>query len=321
MGSLTTRKFLSYGAVYAFWGASFLAIRELVLVAPPLLTAGVRFSIAGLSLWLWTRAQRHPRPQWPEVRSTMMLGLTMFTVNYGCLFWAEQSVSSGYAAILSAIVPVWVFMGEWLWLGTVRPNARSILGMILGIAGVGLVVTPSSGSSQPVFPALALLVATLCWSAGTLWSRKLPMPSSRPVSAALQMGSGGFFLLLFSGLFGERRAVPAAIGQWTPRLTFAMAYLIVFASIAAFLAYVWLIDHEPASRVTSNCYVNPLVAVALGAAVAGERLALPQFAGAALVVIGVVFTLLARNVVAKGHPCLFTPPHPSANRISNNGKS
>jgi drug/metabolite transporter (DMT)-like permease len=121
------------------------------------------------------------------------------------------------------------------------------------------------------------------------------MPRSRHISAGLQMFWGGVFLLIFSAVAGELTSVPAAVSHWTLRLTLDMAYLIAAASIAAFLAYVWLIDHEPASRVSSYAYVNPLIAVILGAAVAGERLAPVQFAGAAVVLTGVAVTLRARR--------------------------
>jgi drug/metabolite transporter (DMT)-like permease len=153
---------------------------------------------------------------------------------------------------------------------------------------------PESGGDWTL-GAAALLVGAFCWAGGTLWSRRLPMPGSRHVSAGLQMAFGGGFLCLLSAAVGDFGRLPAVAAVWTPRLTFDMVYLIAAASIAAFLAFVWLIGHEPASRVTSHAYVNPLIAVLLGAVVAGERLALVQVAGAALVLSGVVFTLRARS--------------------------
>jgi drug/metabolite transporter (DMT)-like permease len=232
-------------------------------------------------------------PAVSEVRSTALLGLTMFGINYACLFWAEQRVASGYAAIISSTIPVWVFAGEWLWLQTVRPRGAAVVGILLGISGVALLVLPG-GQGEWTFASLALLTGTLCWAGGTLWSRRAPMPRSRLVSAGLQMAFGGTFLFLLSfatGEFARRSFFP----HWTLRLTFDMAYLIIAASVVAFLAFVWLIDHEPASRVSSYAYVNPLIAVVLGAVVAGERLAAIQFAGAALVLTGVVTTLRAKR--------------------------
>jgi len=285
---------LAYAAVFLLWGGSFLAVREIVLVAPPFLAAGFRFTIAGFVLLLWGALTGATKPAAAEIRSTAFLGLVMFAVNYACLFWAEQRVASGYAAIISATVPVWVFAGEWLWLRSIRPNGAALTGMALGIAGVALLVLPGS-QGEWTLGALALLVGALCWAGGTLWSRRHPMPKSRHVSAGLQMAFGGVFLCGLAGAAGEFAELPRIAAVWTPRLTFDMAYLIGAASIAAFLAYVWLIDHEPASRVSSYAYVNPLIAVLVGAVVAGERLAGIQFAGAALVLLGVVFTLRARS--------------------------
>jgi drug/metabolite transporter (DMT)-like permease len=287
----------AYAAVFILWGASFLAIREVVAVAPPFFSAGFRFLTAGLILLVWSVAIGARLPSSGEVRSTVQLGLIMFAINYACLFWAEQRVASGYAAIIASTTPVWVFAGEWLWLRTILPNRASMLGMALGVAGVVLLALPDAGQTGWTNSAFALLLGALCWAGGTLWSRKLPLPKSRHASAGLQMGAGGVFLLAFSAAMGEYGRLPAVMARWSPRLTFDMVYLIAAASIAAFLAFVWLIDHEPASRVTTHAYVNPLIAVTLGALVAGERLAATQMAGAVLVLSGVVATLRGKRLV------------------------
>jgi drug/metabolite transporter (DMT)-like permease len=292
--SQATTRILAYAAVFVLWGGSFLAVREIVAVAPPFLAAAFRFSVAGSALLLWGLVSGAERPSRREVASTAALGLTMFAINYACLFWAEQRVSSGYAAIISSTIPVWVFAGEWLWLRSIKPNGMALGGMALGVLGVVLLVVPESGGDWTL-GAAALLVGAFCWAGGTLWSRRLPIPGSRHVSAGLQMAFGGGFLCLLSAAVGDFGRLPSVAAVWTLRLTFDMVYLIAAASIAAFLAFVWLIGHEPASRVTSHAYVNPLIAVLLGAVVAGERLALVQVAGAALVLLGVVFTLRARS--------------------------
>ncbi len=287
-------RILAYAAVYILWGGSFLAVREIVLVAPPFLSAAFRFLVAGLVLLLWSRAIRAPWPTRREVGSTMLLGMVMFCINYACLFWAEQRVDSGYAAIISSTVPVWIFAGEWLWLRSIRPNKGALAGMFLGISGVGLLVLPGS-RGEWTLGALALLLGALCWAGGTLTSRRLPVPKSRHASAGLQMSFGGAFLLILAAASGEARRLPQILAVWNLRLSLDMLYLIFAASIATFLAYIWLIDHEPASRVSSHAYVNPLIAVVLGATIAGERLAPVQFAGAAFVIAGVIVTLWSRS--------------------------
>src|SRR5665213_721436 len=292
-------RFFAYAAVFLFWGASFLAIREIVLVAPPFLAAGVRFTAAGLILLAVGFPRRKAWPSGNEIRSTVWLGLVFFAVNYACVFWAEQRVASGYAAIVSSTLPVWIFAGEWLWLRSIRPTRAGLMGMAFGIAGVILLVLPGGGKGSRT-AALVLLFGVLCWTFGTLWSRRLSVPKSRYANAGLQMFTGGVVLLLLSAAAGEMKGLPEVMSHWTIRLTLDMAYLVIAASILAFLAFIWLIDHEPAGRVSSYAYVNPLIAVTLGAVVAGERLAPVQLAGAALVLTGVIVTLRARAEPLRG---------------------
>jgi len=289
-----SRRFFAYAAVYLFWGASFLAIREIVQVTPPFLAAGFRFTAAGLILLTLSVAQGAPWPSGREVRSAAMLGLVFFAVTYACVFWAEQRVASGYAAIVSSTQPVWIFAGEWLWLRAVRPTNAGLTGMALGMAGVFLLVLPGARGGS-LTAGLILLFGAFCWSFATLWSRRLTVPKSRYSNAGLQMFLGGVVLLAVSALVGEMKRLPDVVAQWNFRLSLDMAYLVVAASILAFLAFIWLIDHEPASRVSSYAYVNPLIAVALGAMVGDERLAPVQLAGAACVLSGVVITLRSRR--------------------------
>jgi drug/metabolite transporter (DMT)-like permease len=293
------RRAVAYSATYLFWGASFLAIREIVAVAPPFLSAGVRFTIAGLILFLWMRLRGAPRATWRQSASCAVLGLIMFSINYGCLFWAEQRVASGYAAVISATIPVWIFLGEWLILGAVSPGKAAVGGILGGLSGIALLVLPGSDAGRINPAALALLLAALCWSSGVLWSRRLDIPKSPVESAALQMGMGGLMLLGFSAAIGEPRQLPSVLAAWTPRLTIDMTYLILCASIAAFTAFLYLMDREPASRVASCSYINPVVAVVIGASVGGERLKPLQIAGAALVICGVFFTLRGKMAAPK----------------------
>lgn len=285
---------LAYAAIFLFWGASFLAIREIVQVAPPFLSAGFRFIVSGLILIAAAGVQRAPMPSLRELQSVTWLGLIFFALDYSCVFWAEQRVASGYAAIVSATIPVWVFAGEWFWLRSIKPTRAAFAGLMFGVSGVVLLVLPSTGPGGRVAE-LALFIGALGWTLGTLLSRRLTVPKSRFLSAGLQMFIGGVVLFLMAGVAGEFGGIQRVAGAWTWRLSLDMAYLVIAASILAFLAYTWLISREPASRVSSYAYVNPLIAVTLGAAVAGERLAAEQFIGGALVLIGVVFTLRARS--------------------------
>jgi drug/metabolite transporter (DMT)-like permease len=295
---MRTRRLLAYFAIYFLWGGSFLGIREVVAVTPPFFAAAFRFLCAGSVLLLFARffgaaAQESGRLTLRQWLSAALLGLVMFTGDYACLFWAEQRISSGIASVISATIPVWIFAGEVFLLRTQRITAISLGGIGLGFLGV-VVLTWQSVQSGPLGSAPAMLVAlagTFCWSGGTLLSRTLALPSARVVSAGWQMATGGAILMLLAGATGEFHHLPAAAVALSPRVAASMAYLVLAASILAFTAYVWLLEHEPLGRVASYAYVNPVVALALGAWLAAERLTLLQVVGSGLVVVGVFATL------------------------------
>jgi len=296
---MAPRKLLAYGAIYILWGGSFLAIREIVAVVPPFFAAGFRFMAAGLALLLWggfdARFELRPR----QMLGAMALGLVMFTCDYASLFWAETRVASGIAAVVFAMIPVWIFAGEVFLLRERRATALSLGGIALGFAGVVVLGLRPSGAARPggvsTFAILVLVGGTLCWSVGTLWSRRLLLPKPQHANSGLQMFSGGFFLLLLAASTGELHRLPPAHILLGWRVVASMAYLIVAASIVSYSAYVWLIAHDSPTRVSSYAYVNPVFALMIGALLAGERLTPLEMAGAALVVGGVFATLMGRS--------------------------
>ncbi|MGC2400792.1 MAG: EamA family transporter [Acidobacteriaceae bacterium] len=294
------RKLLAYAAIYVLWGASFLAIREVVAVVPPFFAAAFRFLCAGLILYGYSLWRGMPQPDKRQLRNTAMLGLIMFAGDYGCLFWAEKEVPSGLAAVIAATIPVWVLATEWLFAGSGRPTVKALAGMILGIAGVILLVIPS-GLTNTSFSvsALVLLAGCFFWSGGTVASRRLDLPRQPGMSSGLQMTWGGGFLFLLSAASGELGRLSGLWQRLNWQLVLAMGYLIVFASIIAFTAYVWLIGREPTTRVASYAYVNPLIALVLGALLAQERPTPLQYAGAALVVAGVASTIAGKYVTRR----------------------
>ena len=294
------RKLLAYAAIYFLWGASFLAIREVVAVTPPFFAAAFRFLCAGGILYAYSRWQGMPQPDRRQWIGTAVLGLVLFAGDYGCLFWAEKEVPSGLAAVIAATIPVWVLLGEWLFAGSQRPTAKALTGIVLGIAGVILLMLPAGlHNSAFSLSAMVLLLGCLFWSAGTVASRYLQLPRQLSMSAGLQMTWGGGFLLLLSAATGELGRLPGLAHQWNWRLAFAMGYLILFASIIAFTAYVWLIARDPVTRVSSYAYVNPLIALLLGSLLAHERPTPLQYVGAALVVAGVASTIAGKRVVPR----------------------
>ena len=296
------RKLLAYSAIYFLWGASFLAIRQVVAVTPPFFAAAFRFLCAGAILYAYSCVKGMPQPTRRQWVSTALLGLVMFAGDYGCLFYGEKVVPSGLAAVIAATIPVWVLLGEWLFAGSQRPAKKALAGAALGVSGVILLMLPvglhAGGFSGS---ALVLLLGALFWAAGTVTSRHLDLPRQLSMSAGLQMAWGGGFLLLLSAATGELRSLPGLAHRWDWHLAFAMVYLIVFASIVAFTAYVWLIARDPTTRVASYAYVTPLVALLLGWLIAQERPTPLQYAGAALVLAGVASTIAGKRVAAREH--------------------
>ena len=294
------RKLLAYAAIYVLWGASFLAIRQVVAVTPSFFAASFRFLCAGGILYVYSLVQGMPQPNRRQWISTAVLGLIMFAGGYGCLFFAEKEVPSGLAAVIAATIPVWVLLGEWLFGGSQRPTAKSLVGVVLGIAGVVLLMLPAGLQSNGfTLSALVLLSGCFLWAGGTVATRHFELPKQLSMSSGLQMAWGGGFLLLISVATGELGKLPALSHRWDWHIAFAMAYLIIFASVIAFTAYVWLIAREATTRVASYAYVNPLIALLLGSLLAGERPTPIQYVGATLVVAGVASTIAGKRVARR----------------------
>lgn len=287
---------LAFAIIYFVWGSTFLGIRIGVREVPPLLFAAMRFLAAGLILYVWTMARGGRSPSRREWMSAVLLAVLIFLIDYGLLFWAEQRVPSGIAAVLLATIPVFMTLAEIVVLRTTRLTARLILALAIGLGGVAALMSRSlslGGAPIDRAGAAALLVSGVSWSISTVLTRKLPLPSSKLVSSASQMLAGGVLLTLAAAAFGEFRGFhPSAVsrGAWI-----ALAYLVVAGSIVAFTAYVWLIHHEPPSKVGTYAYVNPVVAVLLGYFLGGEELGLRTILGTLLILVSVVVITTTRG--------------------------
>jgi drug/metabolite transporter (DMT)-like permease len=280
---------LAFAIIYFVWGSTFFAIRVGVREVPPFLLAAVRFSVAGLILYAWmiARGERSPtRRQW---RSVFLLAILIFVFDYGLLFWAEQRVPSGMAAVMLATIPVYMALSEIIFLRTQRLTVRLAVALLIGVGGVVVLVSRSlnvGGAPIDRLGAAALLVAGISWSAAATLTRKLPLPPSKVMSSGVQMLAGGVMLALTAATLGEfRNFHPSAISRaaWL-----SLVYLIIFGSIVAFTAYVWLIHHESPTKVGTYAYVNPVVAVVIGYFLGGEPLGLRTILGTAFVLISVV---------------------------------
>src|SRR5580692_11769767 len=280
---------LAFAIIYFVWGSTFLAIRIGVHEVPPLLLAGMRFFAAGIVLYAWVRATGTASPSRREWLSITLLAVLIFLVDYGLVFWAEQRVPSGITAVMLATIPVFTALAEILILRTQRLTPRLGIALVVGLAGVAVLVSRSvSFGDAPIESsgARALVVGAISWSLASVLSRKLTLPQSKVMSSGAQMLVGGILLLVAAAAFGEFRNFHAQ--QISARAWLALAYLIVAGSILAFTAYVWLIHHEAPTKVGTYAYVNPVVAVLLGYFLAGEAIGLRTVLGTFLVLVSVV---------------------------------
>jgi drug/metabolite transporter (DMT)-like permease len=300
---------LAFAIIYFVWGSTFLAIRVGVREVPPFLLAGMRFLIAGLVLYGWMRARGTPSPSAREWGGASVLALLIFVFDYGLLFWAERRVPSGIAAVMMATIPVFMALAEIIFLRTQRLTLRLGSALLVGMAGIAVLVgrflgasfvagyfsrghlavgSAMNGSDAPVDAAgaCALLFAAISWSVAASLSRRLPSPAAKVMSSGIQMLSGGVLLMLAAAALGEFRGFQVQAvsrGAWL-----ALAYLIVAGSIVGFTAYVWLIHHESPTKVGTYAYVNPVVAVLVGYFLGGEAIGARTLVGTALVLVSVV---------------------------------
>ena len=285
----TWKTLLAFATIYLVWGSTFLAIRVGVREVPPFLLAAIRFVIAGVVLYGWMIAHGERSPSGRQWMSAFLLAILIFVLDYGLLFWAEQRVPSGVAAVMMATIPVFMALSEIILLGTQRVTLRLALALLIGIGGVAVLMSHSlnvGGAPIDTMGAVALIVASISWSVASALTRKLPLPPSKVMSSGAQMLAGGILLALTAAALGEfRNFRPWTVsrGAWL-----ALVYLIVAGSIIAFTAYVWLIHHESPTKVGTYAYVNPVVAVLVGYFLGGETLGLRTILGTLFVLISVV---------------------------------
>ena len=280
---------LAFAIIYFVWGSTFLAIRVGVHEVPPFLLAAIRFFVAGLALYGWMRLKGTPAPSRREWAGASLLGTLIFVLDYGCVFWAEQRVPSGITAVVLATIPVFITLLEIIFLRTQRLTVRLSLALIVGICGVAVLVNRSFSLGEvPVnrAGAIALLVASFTWSVGTILTRRLPLPTSKPMSAAAQMLTGGVQLFILTAVSGEFSGFQIQTVSWNA--WFALVYLIIAGSIVAFTAYVWLLHYESPTKVGTYAYVNPVVAVILGYFLGGEAVGPRTLLGTLLVLVSVI---------------------------------
>jgi drug/metabolite transporter (DMT)-like permease len=294
---------LAFAAIYFLWGSTFLAIRVGVREVPPLLLAAVRFLVAGFVLYGCMRLRGTPAPSRREWIGATGLGALIFVLDYGCLFWAEQRVPSGIAAVVLATIPLFITLMAIVFLRTERLTLRLALALMAGLCGVAVLMNHSFSLGEAPIDragAMALLVASFTWSIATLLTRRVPLPASKAMSAAAQMLTGGALLFALAAVtneFAGFRVQAVSSTAW-----FALAYLIIAGSIVGFTAYVWLLHYESPTKVGTYAYVNPVVAVAMGYFVGGESVGSRTLLGTLLVLVSVI-AITTMPKAGAGKPC------------------
>jgi drug/metabolite transporter (DMT)-like permease len=282
------------GTVYVVWGSTYLAIKYTVTSLPPFLAMGTRFLLAGtvlLAAVLALRGRSAFRITRAQLVTAGVCGLFLLVGGNGLVAVAEQDVDSGLAALLIAGTPLWVVVLRALLRD--RPSAATVGGLLLGLAGVAVLLLPGLSGAAELFPLLLLCFSPFLWACGTVLSTRRPMPADPFVTTVVEMAVGGTAMILLGSLGGEWQRLDIAAS--TPSSWLAFAYLILVGSVVAYSAYVWLLARAPLSLVTTYAYVNPAVAVALGALFLGEPLTVSVVVGGAVIIAAVALVITSES--------------------------
>jgi len=281
---------VGFAAIYFIWGSTYLAIRLGVATIPPFLMAGVRFLVAGLAFMAWAKYRRADGPTARDWLTTGLIGVLMATGGNGLVTWAMQTVQSGLAALLVSMVPFWVVMADWIKPEGRRPATRVIIGLVLGFTGVALLINPTDVGVREIdaVGALTIVLASILWASGSIYSRHAPQPASQALSSGMQMFGGGVVLMVLSAATGELTQLDwsavsnTALGGW--------AYVTVLGSVA-YGSYLWLLKASTPTKAATYAYVNPVIALLLGYLVADESLSIWTLGCSALVVLAVLMVV------------------------------
>lgn len=296
----TVKLVAAFAAIYLIWGSTYLGIRFAIETIPPLLMMGARNFLAGVLLYAWMRTRGAAPPDRRHWAAALATGALLFLADHGLLAWAEQRVPSGLAALLSATLPFSMVLIARAAGKESKLAGRVIGGLCIGLAGVALLVGPDAlfhGGPTDIVGCSAILLGTIAWSAGSVYGRVARLPESPALSAGMQMIAGGGALLGAGLLFGEGARFHAA--EVSARSLLSFGYLILFGSVVAFTAYIWLLGVASPARVATYAYVNPVVALLLGWALAGEPIGARTWVAAAVILAGVALVNSGTPAIAR----------------------
>lgn len=290
----------AFTSVYLIWGSTYLAIAFAIETIPPHLMAAARFLVAGAVLYAWARWRGAPRPTLANWRAAAIIGGLLCLGGNGAVVWAETRVPTGVTALIVASVPIWMTLLDRLRNGGGRTPWPVVAGLLLGVAGIALLIAPGKLAGRvDTLGAGVLVLGSFSWALGSILSRTATLPRSGFLAAAMEMLTGGVWLLVFGVATGQ--AGDFALAAVSGKSLVSLAYLTVFGSLVGFTAYIWLLGATTAARVSTYAYVNPVVAVLLGWGFAGEAMSLRTLA-AATVIVGAVALIIRYGARGKSAP-------------------
>ena len=286
----------AFASIYIIWCSTYLAIRYAIETIPPFIMGGTRFLVSGALLYTWSRYRGAPRPTRLHWRNAIIAGGFLLLGGNGAVVWAEQFVPSGLTALLVSILPFWLVIIEWVRPPRRRPSGAVLVGLALGFIGIIVLVGPGNVGGDGdvrVLGALVLILGSLSWAIGSFWSRDAQLPDSGLLTTGMEMLGGGALLVIVGVLSGELSHFD--VRHVSRASTLGLVYLITFGSLLGFTSYIWLLDKVSPARLGTYAYVNPIVAVLLGWAIAGEALSIRTGVAAAIVICAVALITSARR--------------------------
>ena len=293
--SHSSRIALAFAGIYLIWGTTYLAIALAIRTLPPFFSGGVRFLLAAGLMYAWLRWRTRAPLQSVDWKRAALCGVLLTGFGNGLVVWAQQGVPSGIAALLVAAIPVFVVAVEYLFFGGRLPGFRGALGIVLALSGVAIIVAHThdlSGAARPIY-VVAILLAVLSWSFGTLLQRTAVKPGQVLAFTCVQIFFGGVAQLVLATLNNEWRILSLPALSWQSLV--ALMYLVIFGSIVALNCYLWLLTQVAPQKVSTYALVNPVVALLLGAAVLGERITGLALLSTALVLLGIALILMPKE--------------------------
>lgn len=287
---MKTKIWLALLALYIVWGSTYFGIKVAIETIPPFFHAGARFLISGLILVIWQRSAGYEMPTRKQWISTAIIGSLLLLGGNGLVSWAEQFIPSGIAALIIGSMPLFLVVAEAVRPRGVKPNWRSIVGLVIGFIGIYVLINPAeavAGAGLNIYGVAALLSACLLWATGSVYSKSADLPKSSLMTTGAEMLMGSIGLFIVSLVTGE-------LNGWNPaevsmRSLAGLSYLITIGSIVGFGSYIWLLQNAPISLVATYAYVNPIVAILLGVWLGNEVLESRTWLATAIIIGSVIF--------------------------------